>query len=68
MDSEEFNNMFGGDNPDEEAIALDVVIKATVPIFKGFVRNGLTPQEAAAMTAALISQGIPTPPPEPKED
>lgn len=66
MDSEEFNEAFG--EFDENKIALDEIAGMVVPIFKAFVTRGLSVQEAAALTAAMVSQGMPQPPQKPMED
>lgn len=57
MDNEGFNEMFG--DFDELGVVFEELGKAIVPVFKGLMANGLTVQEAAALTAAMFSQGMP---------
>lgn len=60
-----FENMEG--DFDEQKIALQMAAEFLVPMFKTFVEKGLSPQEAAALTAAIMSQGMPIPPVGPQE-
>lgn len=66
MGDDIFENLSG--DFDAGQIALEEMAKVVVPMFRAFTSQGLPPQEAAALTAAIISQGMPMPPPKPKED
>lgn len=66
------NNDFAGLNPDDfpnfEQAALEEMARLLVPIFRAFMKEGLSAQEAAAMSAAMIAQNMPLPSPPPMED
>lgn len=50
------------DEHDEQRIVAEEAAKLLVPLFKAFVSQGLQPQEAAALTAAIMAQNMPLPP------
>lgn len=53
---------------DTQRIALEEMAKLMVPMFQAMVKEGLSGQEAAALTAAYWHQLIPRPSPDPMED
>lgn len=62
---------FHGLNPDDfnvEQIAMQEMAKLMVNFFRAFMNEGLSAQEAAALTAAVVSQSMPFNSPPPMED
>lgn len=45
--------------PDAEEIALQIAAEAMAKLFHALTKAGLAPQEAAALTAAYVSQNMP---------
>lgn len=46
--------------PDASEIAFDELAKLMVPMFRAFIRQGISAQEAAALTAAYCQQIMPS--------
>lgn len=58
--ADEFDFNDRGDEFDEAKVAFDEMAKIMAPMFRALTRNGLTGQEAAALTAAYWAQNMPT--------
>lgn len=66
MDNDFFDNIEGDIN--EQQVFLDHLANFIVPMYQTFIKKGLTPQEAAALAAAMVMHTIPNAGPSPKED
>jgi hypothetical protein len=64
-ESDPFEGMDG--NEMERDVAVAMAAEIMVPIFKALEAKGLSPQEAAALTAALMAQNMPFPQQGPQE-
>lgn len=66
MSQEDFEPPFDGEEV-QMKVAFEFLANVAVPMYKAILKGGLTPQEAAALTAAILSQNVPLPGQEPQD-